>query len=239
MSRLDQGTRLVVRSDLRLRLDCSRVIVLPFIPGEEMPGGDSCAVSVAERILAMDEPEVKATLAELEERFAHRHRRLREKWSRHFALAARRLGNTDQVSPEKALLIGAYFTREVSVEAAALFNPSIVAHVDQSGLGEGEVRFVMSLRAVSEGHLSAIEFRTGTVDADNNVRVDDPGPFLDRGLHWPGPTAGTSFMPSWPSVVVTTKRPPSCSTSWSLTSAGAAWTTPSPRCTATLWAGRR
>lgn len=187
MNRIDSVKSLVVRSHLRLRPDDKRVIVLPFVPGEEMPKGDSRAVSVAERILTMDGVEVKATLVELEERFGDRHHLLEGKWSANFRRAARRLGGTEAITAERALLMGAYFTREVAVEGAALFNPSMVTHFDQRGLSPGEERFVMSLRAVSEGHVSAIEFRTGTIDATAQVRVDDPGSFLERGRHFPGP----------------------------------------------------
>ena len=78
-------------------------------------------------------------------------------------------------------LIGAYFTQEYALEAAALFNPSMVAHPDQTGCLEGEVRFVMSLRAVGEGHLSSIEFRSGTIGNDSGLRFDPPGRLLDTG----------------------------------------------------------
>ena len=76
-------------------------------------------------------------------------------------------------------MIGAYFTHEYSIEAAALGNPSIVAAPDQSGLAAGEVRFVMSLRAIGEGHISSIEFRTGVVDADATGRAR-PGQSVTR-----------------------------------------------------------
>jgi len=185
--------QMVSRSALRLRPDPRRVITVLFVPGEEMPGGDSRAVAVTERILAMDDADVTATLADLTRRFAHRHRDLEATWKSHFGDAARRLGKSDDVPTDRALLIGAYFTREVSPEAAALFNPSIVAHPDQSGLGAGETRFVMSLRAVGEGHTSSIEFRTGIVGAAGAVRLDDPGTFLERGRVSPGPYARRLF----------------------------------------------
>jgi predicted GH43/DUF377 family glycosyl hydrolase len=179
--------QMVARAPLRLRPDPRRVITVAFVPGEETPGGDSRAVSVAERILAMDDRDVTATLAEARARFAHRHRDLEATWEAHFGLAAHHFGKSDDIPAERALLIGAYFTREVSVEGAALFNPSIVAHPDQSGLGIGETRFVMSLRAVGEGHISSIEFRTGTIDAAGGARLDDPGTLLERGRVSPGP----------------------------------------------------
>ncbi len=178
---------MVSRGTLRLFPDHSRVIAVLFVPGEEMIRGDSRAISVTERILAMDNTDVTTTLADLRRRFGHRHRHLEDIWSSHFRLASWRLGDGDDVSAETKLLIGAYFTRELSLEGAALFNPSIVAHPDQSGVAPGETRFVMSLRAVSEGHISSIEFRTGTVDMAGEVRLDDPGTFLGHGHYSPGP----------------------------------------------------
>lgn len=178
---------MVSRGTLRLRPDPRRVIAVLVIPGEEMPRGDSRAVAVTERILAMDDTDVESTLADVKRRFAHRHRDLEATLTRHFQLASRRLGRSGDVPRDRALLIGAYFTREFSLEGAALLNPSIVAHPDQSGLAPGETRFVMSLRAVGEGHVSSIEFRTGTLGADGTVCLADPGTYLGCGHYSPGP----------------------------------------------------
>ena len=82
---------------------------------------------------------------------------------------------------ERRSLVGAWFTHEFSVEAAALFNPSAVAHPDQSDLAPGECRFILSLRAVGEGHLSCVEFRTGVMGPGGALRVDDPGRHLEAG----------------------------------------------------------
>jgi predicted GH43/DUF377 family glycosyl hydrolase len=69
-------------------------------------------------------------------------------------------------------LIGAYFLNEYAYEAAALFNPSIVAHPDQSLVKEGSLRFILSLRAVGEGHVSSLTFRSGVVNRDGQIRLD-------------------------------------------------------------------
>ena len=76
------------------------------------------------------------------------------------------------------MLIGAYFTQEYALESAALFNPSMVWHPDQSGLAEGSRRFLLSLRATGEGHISSITFRSGTIDAENRIRMDEPTRFV-------------------------------------------------------------
>lgn len=181
------------RGTARLRPDPRRVIAALLVPGEEMPGGDSRAVSVSQRILAMDDADAATTLADVKRRFAHRHRHLEATWTSHFHVASQRLGEADEIPAGKALLIGAYFTQEISLEGAALFNPSIVLHPDQSGSATGEARFVMSLRAVAEGHISSIEFRTGTIDPAGEVRLDNPGPFVGRGQHSPGPYTRSLF----------------------------------------------
>jgi predicted GH43/DUF377 family glycosyl hydrolase len=69
-------------------------------------------------------------------------------------------------------LIGAYFLNEYSFEASALFNPSIVPHPDQSDAPKGGLRFILSLRAIGEGHVSSLTFRAGTVAADGGLTVD-------------------------------------------------------------------
>jgi len=83
-----------------------------------------------------------------------------------------------QPSPERQTLIGAYFTHEYSPESAALFNPSIVPHPDQSGLPKGALRFILSLRATGEGHISSITFRTGAVSAQHRITLTPPVPFV-------------------------------------------------------------
>ena len=102
------------------------------------------------------------------------------------ALVAHHVPDAAAVSAERRLLIGAYFTHEYAVEAAALFNPSIVLAPDQSGLASGAQRFVMSLRAVGEGHLSSIEFRSGVLDADGGITHRRAG--TDSG-RWPAHAA--------------------------------------------------
>ena len=133
------------------------------------------------RILRMSEDEVDQTLARTLSRYADRYRDLRETLERHFRLVAHRLGDETNVSTARQHLIGAYFTQEYALEAAALFNPSIVPHPDQARCGRGELRFIMSLRAVGEGHVSSIEFRSGTIGNDGAITIDEPGRFLDTG----------------------------------------------------------
>ena len=172
----------VRRLSPQLGPDPRRVLARLFVPGQEMlADGESRAGGVIDRILALSDEEVATTLEATLVAFAHRHRELETILEAHFDLVAHRLGARIDLSEERRLLIGAYFTNEYSVEGAALFNPSIVLHPDQSQLGLGESRIVLSLRAVGEGHISCIEFRTGTIDAGLDVRIDDPGSVLVSG----------------------------------------------------------
>jgi predicted GH43/DUF377 family glycosyl hydrolase len=167
-----------------LRADPRRVITHLFVAGHEMlAGGESRAADVVDRVLAMSDDEVADTLASVTCLFRDRHRHLDEVLQANFAAVAHRIGHDVRPSDARQQLLGAYFTQEYAVEAAALFNPSIVRHPDQGGVAADEVRFVMSLRAVGEGHRSSIEFRTGIVAGDGTVRIDDPGPFLVTGTH--------------------------------------------------------
>ncbi len=124
--------------------------------------------------------------AEMPRRFERRHRDL-HRYSGS-AISTRSPTTCPQrvdVSADRRRLIGAYFTHEYSVEAAALFNPSIVPAPDQSGLPSGAKRFVMSLRAVGEGHLSSIEFRSGVLGANGEIGIDDAGTYLVAGQRTP------------------------------------------------------
>jgi len=169
------------RTRLRLSPDPTRVIARLFVPGEELPGHHSRARGVLERVLELTDAEVAHALSDLRHRFVPRHRDLDTVFERHFDLLAPRMVAGEAVSPDRQLLIGAYFTAEYATEGAALTNPSMVEHPDQDGLAAGEMRFVMSARAVGEGHYSCIAFRTGVVDGEGRIRVDEPGPFLDVG----------------------------------------------------------
>lgn len=169
---------LVTRLAGRIAPDPTRVVARLFVAGQEVVGGsESRASSVVTRILALDEVDVKQRLAELVERFGHRHRAILATFSHHADRIGNRLGSDADLSEDRWLLLGAAFTHEYAFEAASLCNPSIVAAPDQSDAPEGGLRFVMSVRGIGEGHRSSIGFRTGTVTGDGAVAVDEPEPF--------------------------------------------------------------
>ena len=183
--------RMTRRTSVRLVPDARRVITKPFLPGEEVhPNGSSRLQMILERIMAMPEEVVAETLNAARKDFVGRHRDLDAVLERNAAVVAARLDQVELVGAALSLdrlhLIGAYFTHEYSVEAAALGNPSIVAAPDQVGVEAGAVRFIMSLRAIGEGHRSSIEFRTGIVRADASVTLDPVSDFaVDRRPHTP------------------------------------------------------
>lgn len=165
----------------------------PFLPGHELPSqGISRADSVVERLVTMPEAEVEKTLAATLAAHAGRHADLLASFREHYQLVAHRIRSAE-ISPARADLVGAYLTHEYAIEAAALFNPSIAAHPDQSGVAPGEVRFVMTARAVGEGHVSSLEFRTGVLERQDVVRLDEARTRLTTGRMTQSPMS-TEFL---------------------------------------------
>jgi len=128
--------------------------------------------------MALSESEVRTLLEEVLAEFGDRHQQTRDLLKARFEGVRRSLLTDGKLSHDRALLLGAYFTHEYALEAAALFNPSIVQPPDQSGIPAGSLRFILSLRATGEGHISSVTFRTGLVDANNQVSLNPPTRFL-------------------------------------------------------------
>jgi predicted GH43/DUF377 family glycosyl hydrolase len=165
------------------------VLAKPYLPGEDIIlSGSSRSSLLMDRILGLTESEVSAQLGIVMREFTTRHRSFDALLDRHFNLVAHHIGPDVPLSVDRCRLIGAYFTHEYAVEAAALFNPSIVQAPDQTGLAAGEQRVIMSLRAVGEGHISSIEFRSGTIEASGELRFDPSGPYLVGGQRTPPET---------------------------------------------------
>ncbi len=162
-------TASVKRTNVTLRPDRARVLIRPF-----QLANDQRVIKICARVIALPESEVHQLLAEVLAEFGERHLKIREFLSRRFNQVRPYLLTDQKLSEERELLLGAYFTHEYSLEAAALFNPSIVPHPDQSDLPPGSLRFILSLRATGEGHISSITFRTGFLDANCNLMINTP-----------------------------------------------------------------
>jgi len=169
-------SRFINRQGLYLRPDPARVVVRPFKPATEPRDLNSTdkvrANHIVGRVLRLDAEAAAEQLIDVLENFEGRHRNLLHI----FETRADEMEEAFEPHPElnktQRRLIGAYFLNEYSFEASALLNPSIVRHPDQSGLPEGNCRFILSLRAVGEGHISSLTFRSGTIAADGIVAID-------------------------------------------------------------------
>jgi len=157
----------VFSSGLVFSPDSRRVIVRPFISSDV-----TSVLHILERAFALSEEAMEAQFALLCAGFSSRHADLESAWRRHFALVQHHVGER-AISEIRKLYIGALFSGEYAIESAALFNPSMVPHPDQTGVEPGALRFVMSLRATGEGHISSIEFRSGLLDSDGSIDVDE------------------------------------------------------------------
>lgn len=169
----------VKRTQVILHPDRRRVLLRPFLLAHDSPGSTpgsarERALRVCAAVMALPESEVAALWKEVHVEFGERHAKTRQFLQRRFDQVRTLLPADQTFSEERALLLGAYFSHEYSLEAAALFNPSMVPHPDQTDLPPGSLRFVLSLRATGEGHISSITFRTGTLDAQSNITINAP-----------------------------------------------------------------
>jgi predicted GH43/DUF377 family glycosyl hydrolase len=176
-----RADEVVTRTDVRLLPDLSRVLARLFVPGEELPSNVSRLSPLMQRVLAVDEDQAEALVADILDRFKGHQPDLYSDLLDHFEQIAGRLGTQPELSEAQRLLLGAYFTADYSVEGAALCNPSMVPHPDQGGLAPGETRFVLSLRGIGEGHISSIQFRSGVIGADCRIRLDPTSGHLHEG----------------------------------------------------------
>jgi predicted GH43/DUF377 family glycosyl hydrolase len=173
---MGSGTAVAItlkRSKTVLRPDPSRVLLRQFDPGnaQRMTG-------IVKRIMALPEAQVGPLLKQVSADFAQRHRNLPQRFLDRFEDLEELLPEGAAITEQRRLLIGSYFLAEYSLESAALFSPSMVPHPDQTNLPAGAVRFVLSLRATGEGHVSSITFRSGIVHRDLRIEVDPAGSLL-------------------------------------------------------------
>ncbi|HEX4590086.1 MAG TPA: glycoside hydrolase family 130 protein, partial [Gemmataceae bacterium] len=159
----------VKRTGTILKPNNSRVVIRPFEPPSE-----SRVEKIIARVMALADVEVERLLDTVMREFRDRHQRTQEFFFHRFDQVRKHLLTDRPVGESRRLLIGSYFAQEYALESAALFNPSMVWHPDQSGLPLGSRRFILSLRATGEGHISSITFRSGVIDAGSRIRMDEP-----------------------------------------------------------------
>ncbi len=147
--------------------DSARVIIRPFIPSDP-----DRIKAVLGRAMAMTEKQVTLELAAVHREFEARHYDIEALLLDHYTKIRPHIVSKKALSRTRQLLVGALFSGEYSLESAALFNPSIVPHPDQDEVPDGGLKFIMSLRATGEGHISSIEFRSGNVAPTGHISLD-------------------------------------------------------------------
>ena len=172
----------VKRTSTILKPDQTRVLLRPFNPGDA-----ERIAGIVERIVALPEDEVGLLLDGISTEFSQRHRQIRNRFLERFEQIRDLVAFDRNVSEQRRLLIGSYFLAEYSLESAALFNPSIVPDPDQAGLPVGALRFILSLRATGEGHISSITFRSGVIHRDQKIEMSPPVGFLTEPRQIPNP----------------------------------------------------
>lgn len=159
----------VTRTAVVLKPDSGRVLYRPFEPTQSQR-----AMKVISRVMELSDDAVDSLLAGVLSEFHGRHQRLRDFFQQRFEAVRHHLLTDRLLTESRRLLIGSYFTQEYALESAALFNPSLVWHPDQTGMMPGSRRFVLSVRATGEGHVSSVGFRAGTIDAAGRIDVARP-----------------------------------------------------------------
>lgn len=172
----------ITRKNIYFRPDSKRVLARYFNVSDDRKE------NIISRVLALSSAEKDNTLNQLLRNFSNRHRSVVEIWEANFKRTIAAVFSTEiaeySYSFKEKLLIGAYFTMEYSVEAAAFFNPSIVVSPDQSQLNNGEKRVILSFRATGEGHVSSIVFRSGIIDEHLDLHIDEVGNLLEKPKHF-------------------------------------------------------
>lgn len=163
----------VKRTGIILKPDQTKVIFRPFEPGNK-----NRIPKIIDRVSCLSESDVASEYAKVKKLYSSRHKRMEQFFLKRFDEIKKYQTGLDDISNNKKLLIGSYFTNEYSLEHSALFNPSMVWHPDQSNLSEGKKRFIISLRAVGEGHVSSLMFRSGTIDLNSNIELDNTSKFV-------------------------------------------------------------
>ena len=164
----------VERKEIKIVGDTSRVITLLHVPDDRHR-----IAKIIQRIMSLADTAAENLFTQIMNDFSGRHEDIEHIFERHLNEVTGYLPRGAMLSDAKRALIGAYFTKEYAIESAALFNPSIVPHPDQSHLGQGSLRFVMSLRATGDGHVSSIVFRSGVLDRHNRFLFDPISDFVE------------------------------------------------------------
>ena len=161
----------------------TRTVLRPFHVTDPSREGepDGRTARIIDRVMSLNPAELDDELGGMVEALKSRHDDADAMLDRRFEELAASFDGRLRASDSQARLIGAFFSEEFSIESAALFNPSVVPHFDQTALPEHDVRIILSLRGIGEGHISSLIFQTGVWHADGTVTLEP------RGDHATGP----------------------------------------------------
>jgi predicted GH43/DUF377 family glycosyl hydrolase len=162
------------RKTEKLTQDETRVIIKFYGQKKER------AIHIIERIMNLSEENVNTIIEQVIEDFSMRHKNIWQVFMKHYKKVSSLVPSNVELSDERKILIGSYFSSEYSIEAAAFFNPSIVIHPDQSHLPKGHLRIILSFRATGEGHVSSVEFRSGILDDKNNILFNPISRYVEQ-----------------------------------------------------------
>jgi len=170
-----------LHSPVTLTANAHRVVILPFHisigPRDSAMGAMSRVARICEAICAMDAETCRAELDVVYRDFTHRHAQTQAVFLDRFRQIQHIQGGMDDIGEDRAVLIGAYFSHEYSYQAAAVMNPSVVPHPDQTGTTDGAINFLLSTRSVGEGHISTISFREGVFRPDGTIEIKPESDF--------------------------------------------------------------
>ncbi len=156
---------------LRITPSSRRTLVRPFVPGNTVQ-----VEHILFRLMAMSKEKKSKLLSDLYERMDVPHEKLRSIFLRHSEHVRNRIPSDIELTTEELEFIGAVFTQQYSLESTALFNPSIVLHPRQDI--EGVSKFIISLRAIGEGHISSITFMEGQIDQNHTITLKVNSPIV-------------------------------------------------------------
>jgi len=175
----------IKRSHIQIKANPNRVII-NFLDLGVNTNNTSRLNRLIDTVLAIPENELQALYNDIKNNFEFRHRNFEQYLKLNFKKVQPFIPSCTVISEIRSLVMGAYFSKEYSIQSAALFNPSMVAHPNQNDLKKDEKRFVLSLRSVGEGHISSIEFRSGIVDGEGTITLDEETRFSscsEKDLH--------------------------------------------------------
>lgn len=164
----------VHHSSIILKPNNNRVILRPFEPLNK-----ERIKKIIERINDLTEEEVIQEYESVKNLYSFRHKNIEKFFIKRYNEVKKYSSINGNISEIKKLLIGSYFSNEYSLESTALFNPSMIWHPDQSNLPNDKKRFIISLRATGEGHVSSIVFRSGVIDTQNRIELDEVSNFAE------------------------------------------------------------